>query len=107
VILARVEKASPGCLEVGDHRLGHFSIVVTVHNPRRLGKGGEHQPVPGSKHLFVATGVHPLLGGFEKLVASLDQGRALVQVAHKLEDILAFKVAAFGNAIGGHESVGF
>jgi len=49
--------------------------------------------------------MHPLLASFEQLATSFRQGRALVQVADEFEDVLALKVAAWGDAIGGHEGI--
>jgi hypothetical protein len=56
---------------------------------------------------IIASGVHPLLPGLKQPVAGLGQGRALVQVADEFEDVLALKVAARGDAIGGHEGIRF
>jgi hypothetical protein len=44
----------------------------------------------------------------QSLVSQIDiqAGWALVHVAHKLEDVLALKVAVAGHAVGGHEGVG-
>jgi hypothetical protein len=39
----------------------------------------------------VATGVYPLLAGFEQPVPSLCQGRALLHIADELEDVLALE----------------
>ena len=51
--------------------------------------------------------MHPLLASFEQLATSFRQGRALVQVADEFEDVLALKVAAWGDAVGGHEGIRF
>jgi hypothetical protein len=46
-----------------------------------------------------------LLAGLEQLAPGLGQGRASPHVSCELEDVLAFKVAAWGDAIGSHEFV--
>jgi hypothetical protein len=71
-------------------------------------------PTPSAALLVIAAGVHPLLAGFKQLAAGLGQGRALVQVADELEDVLApqtsggwrLEIAGRGDTVGSHEGIG-
>ena len=54
----------------------------------------------------VAAGVHALLARFKEPAASLRQGRALLQVAHKFEDVLALPITARFDAASRHEGLG-
>jgi len=44
--------------------------------------------------------MHPLLAGFEQLVPCLGQGRAPLQVAYELQDVLAVEITVARDAVG-------